>query len=256
MKVVILAGGLGTRISEETHLKPKPMIEIGGRPLLWHLMKIYSHFGLNEFIICCGYKGYIIKEYFQNYFLHCSDVTFDFTKNSTSILQRKNEPWKVTIIDTGDDTMTGGRLRRIKSYVKNDKYFCMTYGDGLGDINISELISFHEKKGKNATVTAVSPPARFGALDIQGDLVSKFTEKPDGDGTLINGGFFVLSPKVLDLIEHDNIIWEKEPLQALASAEQLSVFKHKGFWQPMDTLRDKNILEDSWSSGKASWKLW
>jgi glucose-1-phosphate cytidylyltransferase len=256
MKVVILAGGLGTRISEETHLKPKPMIEIGGRPLLWHLMKIYSHFGLNEFIICCGYKGYIIKEYFQNYFLHCSDVTFDFTKNSTSILQRKNEPWKVTIIDTGDDTMTGGRLRRIKSYVKNDKYFCMTYGDGLGDINISELISFHEKQGKNATVTAVFPPARFGALDIQGDLVSKFTEKPDGDGTLINGGFFVLSPKVLDLIEHDNIIWEKEPLQALASAEQLSVFKHKGFWQPMDTLRDKNILEDSWSSGKASWKLW
>jgi len=256
MKVVILAGGLGTRISEETHLKPKPMIEIGGHPLLWHLMKIYSHFGLNEFIICCGYKGYIIKEYFQNYFLHCSDVTFDFTKNSTSILQRKNEPWKVTIIDTGDDTMTGGRLRRIKSYVKNDKYFCMTYGDGLGDINISELIAFHETQGKNATVTAVFPPARFGALDIQGDLVSKFIEKPDGDGTLINGGFFVLSPKVLDLIEHDNIIWEKEPLQALASAKQLSVFKHKGFWQPMDTLRDKNILEDSWSSGKASWKLW
>jgi glucose-1-phosphate cytidylyltransferase len=256
MKVVILAGGLGTRISEETHLKPKPMIEIGGRPLLWHLMKIYSHFGLNEFIICCGYKGYIIKEYFQNYFLHCSDVTFDFTKNSTSILQRKNEPWKVTIIDTGDDTMTGGRLRRIKSYVKNDKYFCMTYGDGLGDINISELIAFHETQGKNATVTAVFPPARFGALDIQGDLVSKFIEKPDGDGTLINGGFFVLSPKVLDLIEHDNIIWEKEPLQALASAKQLSVFKHKGFWQPMDTLRDKNILENSWSSGKASWKLW
>lgn len=256
MKVVILAGGLGTRISEETHLKPKPMIEIGGRPLLWHIMKIYSSFGLNDFIICCGYKGYLIKEYFANYFLHMSDVTFDIANNSMEVHTRNAEPWRVTLVDTGEDTQTGGRIRRIADYVKMDEAFCCTYGDGLADINISALISFHKTHGCLASVTAVRPPGRYGALDCAGDVVNGFVEKPRGDGGLINGGFFVLSPKCIDLIKDDQATWESEPLKNLASEGALRAFKHEGFWQPMDTLREKNLLESLWAGGNAPWKTW
>jgi glucose-1-phosphate cytidylyltransferase len=256
MKVVILAGGLGTRISEETHLKPKPMIEIGGRPILWHIMKIYSHFGINDFIICCGYKGYLIKEYFANYFLHMSDVTFDISNNSMDVHQRNAESWRVTLVDTGDETMTGGRLKRIASYIQNEEAFCMTYGDGVSNVNIAHLIDFHKKQGSKATVTAVVPPGRFGALNISGNKVVGFYEKPSGDGVMVNGGFFVLSPKVLNLIDGDNTVWEQQPLETLARSGDLSVFKHKNFWQPMDTLRDKTILEELWASNTAPWKVW
>jgi len=256
MKAVILAGGLGTRISEETHLKPKPMIEIGGRPILWHIMKMYSHHGVNDFVICCGYKGYVIKEYFANYFLHMSDVTFDMSSNSMQVHQRNAEPWRVTLVDTGDDTMTGGRLKRVAPYIQDEEAFCMTYGDGVSDVNITELLAFHKSHGASATVTATLPPGRFGALDIKGDKVAGFKEKPKGDGVMINGGFFVLSPKVLDLIEGDKTIWEQRPLETLATSGQLTVFKHQGFWQPMDTLRDKTYLEELWASGDAPWKAW
>jgi glucose-1-phosphate cytidylyltransferase len=255
MKAVILAGGLGTRISEESHLKPKPMIEIGGKPILWHIMKIYSHHGINDFIICLGYKGYVIKEYFANYFLHMSDVTFDMMENQMQVHHRKAEPWKVTLVDTGDDTMTGGRLKRVASYL-DDGPFCFTYGDGVADIDISAQIAFHSKHGKWATVTAVQPPGRYGALRLEGAKVSGFTEKPRGDGGQINGGFFVLSPQCLDLIEGDGTSWESKPLARLAERSQLMAYEHKGFWQPMDTLRDKNLLEDLWTSGKAPWKNW
>jgi len=256
LKAVILAGGLGTRISEETHLKPKPMVEIGGRPLLWHILKIYSSYGVNDFIICCGYKGYVIKEYFANYFLHMSDVTFDMTTNNMVVHQRNAEPWKVTLVDTGEDTQTGGRLKRVTSYVKDDQAFCFTYGDGLSNVNISELIQFHNSHGKWATVTAVSPPGRYGALEREGCQVLGFAEKPRGDGGLINGGFFVLSPKCLDLIEGDAMPWESLPMTQLASAGELMAFEHHGFWQPMDTLREKNLLESLWESGNAPWKTW
>lgn len=255
MKAVILAGGLGTRISEETSVKPKPMIEIGGRPILWHILKSYSAHGVNDFIICCGYKGYIIKEYFANYFLHMSDVTFDMSNNTMQVHQKKAEPWKVTLVDTGENTQTGGRLKRIKDYV-GDADFCMTYGDGVGNVNIAQSIEFHKSHGKLATMTATQPPGRFGALDLQGTLVQNFLEKPHGDGGWINGGFFVLSPKVLELIEGDETLWEKAPLESLAKTGQLQAFMHKGFWQPMDTLRDKTQLEELWASGKAPWKVW
>ncbi len=256
MKAVILAGGLGTRISEETHLKPKPMVEIGGRPLLWHILKIYSSYGVNDFIICCGYKGYVIKEYFANYFLHMSDVTFDMTTNNMVVHQRNAEPWKVTLVDTGEDTQTGGRLKRVADYVKDDQAFCFTYGDGLSNVNVSELIQFHNSHGKWATVTAVSPPGRYGALEREGSQVLGFAEKPRGDGGLINGGFFVLSSKCLDLVEDDAMPWESVPMTQLASAGELMAFEHHGFWQPMDTLREKNLLESLWESGKAPWKTW
>ena len=256
MKAVILAGGLGTRISEETSLRPKPMVEVGGKPILWHIMKIYSAHGVNDFVICCGYKGYVIKEYFANYFLHMSDVTFDMSnQNSMQIHQQFAEPWKVTLVDTGENTQTGGRLKRIRHYVQ-DNDFCFTYGDGVSNINITELIAFHKKHGKQATVTAVQPPGRFGALDLNGTSVKKFVEKPHGDGMYINGGFFVLSPKVIDLIEDDSSIWERTPLERLAKSNQLEAFFHQDFWQPMDTLRDKQHLEELWSSGKAPWKAW
>ena len=256
MKAVILAGGLGTRISEETALKPKPMVEIGGKPILWHIMKIYSHHGINEFIICCGYKGYVIKEYFANYFLHQSDITFDMTNNEMKIHQERAEPWKVTLIDTGENTMTGGRLKRVKEYLDNDEPFCLTYGDGVADINISQLIKFHNTHGKLATLTSVFPQARFGSIDIEKDKVKRFVEKPRGDGALINGGFFVLNTKIFNEIDGDNTIWEQEPLNTLANKGELMAFKHDGFWQPMDTLRDKNSLEELWGSNKAPWKLW
>jgi glucose-1-phosphate cytidylyltransferase len=256
VKAVILAGGLGTRISEETHLKPKPMIEIGGRPILWHILKLYSAHGVNDFVICCGYKGYVIKEYFANYFLHMSDVTFDMSNNQMEVHQRKAEPWKVTLVDTGDDTLTGGRLKRVQAYVKEEQAFCFTYGDGLSDVDISALIRFHNEHGKLATVTAVSPPGRYGALERKGNSVTGFAEKPRGDGGLINGGFFILSPRCLDLIEGDQTSWEGAPLGKLTQQNQLMAFEHRGFWQPMDTLRDKNQLEDLWGSGKAPWKNW
>jgi glucose-1-phosphate cytidylyltransferase len=256
MKCVLLAGGLGTRISEETHLRPKPMISIGGRPLLWHIMKLYSAHGVNDFIICCGYKGYVIKEYFANYFLHMSDVTFDVSKNTMEVHQRKAEPWKVTLVDTGDDTQTGGRLKRVSDYIKKDEAFCFTYGDGVSDVDISAAIKFHQTHGKSATVTAVQPPGRYGALEQSGDQVTAFVEKPRGDGGFINGGFFVLSPKCLELIEGDNTSWEGAPLTQLAKTNEMMAFEHRGFWQPMDTLRDKYLLEDLWSSGKAPWKIW
>lgn len=256
MKAVILAGGLGTRISEETHLRPKPMIEVGGRPILWHIMKMYSHYGVNDFVICCGYKGYLIKEYFANYFLHMSDVTFDMKNNTMEVHHQKAEPWRVTLVDTGDETMTGGRLKRVATYLKDEEAFCMTYGDGVSDVNISELIAFHMRHGLKATVTAALPPGRFGALDIQGDQVSGFKEKPKGDGAMINGGFFVLSPDVINLIKDDAMLWEREPLETLASEGQLTAFQHAGFWQPMDTLRDKTHLEELWASGDAPWKVW
>ena len=253
---MILAGGLGTRISEETHLKPKPMIEIGGRPILWHILKLYSSHGVNEFIICCGYRGYLIKEYFANYFLHMSDVTFDMSNNLMEVHQRKAEPWRVTLVDTGDDTLTGGRLKRVKDYLKDEQAFCFTYGDGLSDLDISGLIRFHNEHGKWATVTAVSPPGRYGALERQGNQVTGFIEKPRGDGGLINGGFFVLSHHCLDLIEGDQTSWEGAPLTKLAEQNQLMAFEHRGFWQPMDTLRDKHHLEELWQSGNAPWKNW
>src|ERR1700686_1305986 len=256
MKAVILAGGLGTRISEETHLKPKPMIDIGGKPILWHVMKIYSAHGVNDFVICCGYKGYVIKEYFTNYFLHMSDVTFDMAKNKMKVHHQKAEPWKVTLVDTGEDTLTGGRLRRVASYVKDEDAFCFTYGDGGADIDISAESTFHKQHGKWAAVTAVQPPGRYGALQVEGSKVAAFTEKPRGDGGLINGGFFVLSPKCLDLIEGDRSSWEGEPLIKLSAMGQMMAYEHSGFWQPMDTLRDKNLLEDLWRSGKAPWKVW
>lgn len=256
MKAVILAGGLGTRISEETSSRPKPMIEIGGRPILWHIMKIYSSYGINEFIVCCGYKGYMIKEYFANYFLHMSDVTFDMQNNRMEVHEGHAEPWKVTLVDTGEDTMTGGRLKRVAEYLKNEKAFCFTYGDGVADINISALLNFHKKHGKLATITAVQPPARYGALNIDADIVRGFIEKPQGEGGWINGGFFVLSPDCLDFIADDTIFWEGEPLDKLAEQGELMAFEHEGFWQPMDTLREKNHLENLWQSGKAPWKTW
>lgn len=256
MKAVILAGGLGTRISEETHLKPKPMIEIGGRPILWHIMKIYSAHGVNDFVICCGYKGYAIKEYFANYFLHMADVTFDMQNNRMEVHQQKVEPWRVTLVDTGESTMTGGRLKRVAGYLQEEEAFCFTYGDGVADIDIRREIAFHKQHGKLATVTAVQPPGRYGALDMDGAIVSGFTEKPRGDGGLINGGFFVLSPKCIDFIESDATVWEAGPLARLASSGELRGFEHTGFWQPMDTLREKNLLEGLWSSGKAPWKVW
>ncbi|MCP1403796.1 glucose-1-phosphate cytidylyltransferase [Achromobacter insolitus] len=256
MKAIILAGGLGTRISEETHVKPKPMVEIGGKPILWHIMKMYSAHGVNDFVICCGYKGYVIKEYFANYFLHMSDVTFDMANNQMEVHQRKAEPWRVTLVDTGDDTMTGGRLKRVADYVKEEEAFCFTYGDGVADVDISALIAFHRKHGRAATVTAVQPPGRYGALKMEDDLVAGFTEKPRGDGGLINGGFFVLSPEVLPLIEGDHISWEMEPLETLARRGDLMAFRHMGFWQPMDTLREKRMLETLWETNKAPWRVW
>lgn len=256
MKAVILAGGLGTRISEETSIKPKPMIEIGGMPILWHIMKIYSNSNVNDFVICCGYKGYVIKEYFANYFLHMSDVTIDLSDNSMEVHHPKAEPWKITLIDTGEDTMTGGRLLRVSDYIKNEKYFCFTYGDGLSDINIKSLIDFHKNHGKLVTISAVTPPGRYGAIDFDQNQVKGFVEKPPGDGGLINGGYFVLSPKVLDYIDGDHTTWEELPLQKLAEESQIVAYKHTGFWQPMDTLREKNLLEDLWSSNHAPWKVW
>jgi glucose-1-phosphate cytidylyltransferase len=256
MKTVILAGGLGTRISEESHLRPKPMIEIGGKPILWHIMKIYSAHGLNDFVICCGYKGYVIKEYFANYFLHTSDVTFDMAENKMQVHQQFAEPWKVTLVDTGDHTMTGGRLKRIAPYVSNEEAFCLTYGDGVANIDISAQIEFHRKHGKLATVTAVRPPGRYGALRMDGNAVTGFTEKPLGDGGAINGGYFVLSPRCLELIDGDESSWETGPLVRLAEIGQLVAFMHSGFWQPMDTLREKTLLEDLWSSRTAPWRIW
>ncbi|WP_313132049.1 glucose-1-phosphate cytidylyltransferase [Stutzerimonas nitrititolerans] len=256
MKAVILAGGLGTRLSEETSTRPKPMVEIGGKPILWHIMKIYAAHGINDFVICCGYKGYVIKEYFANYFLHMSDVTFNMRDNSMEVHNKRAEPWSVTLVDTGDNSMTGGRLRRVSEYVKHEEAFCFTYGDGVGDINIAETVRFHKAHGKAATLTATYPPGRFGALDIRNSQVMSFKEKPKGDGAMINGGFFVLAPQVLDYLTDDNTVWEQEPLMKLASDNQLMAYEHQGFWQPMDTLRDKNHLEELWESGKAPWKIW
>jgi glucose-1-phosphate cytidylyltransferase len=257
MKVVILAGGYGTRISEESHLRPKPMIEIGGKPILWHIMKIYSSYGISDFIICCGYKGYQIKEYFFNYSLHMSDVTFNMSKNSVVVHNRNVEPWNVTLVDTGESTMTGGRLRRAAPYLDGESSFCMTYGDGVGDVDIRNLITFHETHGRLATLTAVYPPARFGALGIEAnDDVFSFREKHEGDGELISGGFFVLSRSVIDYIDGDQTIWERGPLERLARERQLKAFHHRGFWQPMDTLRDKTYLEELWAQGRAPWKTW
>ncbi|MDH5299867.1 MAG: glucose-1-phosphate cytidylyltransferase [Gammaproteobacteria bacterium] len=256
MKAVILAGGLGTRLSEETDLKPKPMVEIGGKPILWHIMKIYSAYGVNDFIICCGYKGYVIKEYFANYFLHQSDVTFCMRENRMEVHEKRAEPWQVTLVDTGEKSMTGGRLRRVAEYVKNEDAFFFTYGDGVGDVDIGKTLQYHRQQGKLATLTATYPPGRFGALDIHNGLVKTFQEKPRGDGALINGGFFVLSPKVLDYIAGDDTTWEQEPLNRLAADGQLAAYEHNGFWQPMDTLRDKHHLEDLWNKKKAPWKVW
>jgi len=256
MKAVILAGGLGTRISEETSIKPKPMVEIGGKPILWHIMKMYSSHGINDFIICCGYKGYVIKEYFANYFLHQSDVTFSMKKNSMKVHQKRAEPWTITLVDTGDNSMTGGRLGRVSAYVKDEDAFCFTYGDGLSDVNISELIKFHKGHGKDATLTSVIPPGRFGALDVQDNQVIQFVEKPKGDGNMINGGFFVLSPKVLKRISGDDCIWEQEPLKGLALDGNLMAYKHENFFQPMDTLRDLIYLQELWEQDNAPWKTW
>lgn len=255
MKAVILAGGLGTRISEETQIRPKPMVEIGGKPVLWHIMKIYAAHHVNDFVICLGYKGYMIKEYFANYFLHMSDVTFDMKDNRMDVHQRYAEPWRVTLVDTGDATMTGGRLKRARDYV-GEETFCFTYGDGLSNVNVTELIAFHHEQGTTATVTAVQPPGRFGALDLKRARITGYREKPQGDGGWVNGGFFVLSPKVLDYIEGDSTVWEREPLERLAREGELSAFRHPGFWQPMDTLRDRNLLEDLWASNRAPWKVW
>jgi glucose-1-phosphate cytidylyltransferase len=256
MKAVILAGGLGTRLSEETSVKPKPMVEIGGKPILWHILKSYSAHGINDFVICCGYKGYIIKEFFANYFLHTSDVTFDMQHNTMQVHERHAEPWKVTLVDTGESTQTGGRLKRVRQYVENDEAFCFTYGDGVSDIDITASIAFHKAHGKLATMTAVQPPGRFGALDLDGDAITAFKEKPQGDGNWINGGYFVLSPKVIDYITEDGTYWERDPLERLAAERQLNAYQHSGFWQPMDTLRDKVALEELWQSGHAPWKRW
>lgn len=256
MKAVILAGGLGTRLAEETSLRPKPMIEIGGKPILWHIMKMYSQYNVNDFIVCCGYKGYLIKEYFANYFLHQSDVTFCMRTNSMEVHQQRAEPWKVTLVDTGTHSMTGGRLKRVESFIKDEKAFCMTYGDGVSDINIKSLINFHDTHGLEATLTSTYAPGRFGALDIIENKIVAFKEKPKGDGAMINGGFFVLSPKVLKRISSDNCVWEQKPLMELAKDGKLMAFKHEGFWQPMDTLRDKAYLEDLWENNKAPWKTW
>jgi glucose-1-phosphate cytidylyltransferase len=256
MKAVILAGGLGTRISEETHLRPKPMIEIGGRPMLWHVLKLYSSHGINDFVICCGYRGYVIKEYFANYFLHMSDVTFDLENNRMEVHERKAEPWRVTLVDTGEETMTGGRLKRVAAHLANEESFCFTYGDGLADVDIGALVDFHRTHGKMATVTGVRPPGRYGAIERDGARVTAFAEKPRGDGGLINGGFFVLSPACLELIEGDHTSWESDPLVQLAARDEMMVYEHTGFWQPMDTLRDKNHLESLWNNGRAPWKVW
>ncbi len=256
MKAVILAGGLGTRFAEETSLRPKPMIEIGGRPILWHILKIYAAHGVNDFVICCGYKGYVIKEYFANYFLHMSDVTFDMRGNEMIVHEKRAEPWKVTLVDTGDDSMTGGRLKRVADYVKDEEFFFFTYGDGVGDIDITKSIAFHRSHGKLATMTATYPPGRFGALEIEDGQITHFLEKPKGDGGMINGGYFVMSPKVIDYITEDATVWEQEPLRNLAADGELMGYEHHGFWQPMDTLRDKQHLEELWSSGKAPWRVW
>lgn len=254
-KAVILAGGLGTRLAEETSVKPKPMVEIGGKPILWHIMKIYSRHGINEFVVCLGYKGYVIKEYFQNYFLHTSDVTFDFTSDQTIIHNRRADPWKVTLVDTGDNTMTGGRIKRIAPYVEGEE-FCLTYGDGVSDIDVGELINFHHQHDRQATVTVVRPDGRFGAVDMQGDLVTGFKEKPAGEAGWINAGFFVLAPEIFETIDGDMTVWEREPMERLASGGNLMAYKHHGFWQPMDTLRDKQHLEELWAGGRAAWKKW
>ena len=256
MKAVILAGGLGTRLSEETATRPKPMVEIGGKPILWHILKSYAHHGVNDFVICCGYKGYVIKEYFANYFLHMSDVTFDMRSNRMEVHHKRAEPWNVTLVDTGDDSMTGGRLLRVAKYVKDEEAFCFTYGDGVGDIDITKTIEYHRQHGKAATLTATFPPGRFGALDMENGAVRSFREKPKGDGAMINGGYFVLSPSVLKYIKDDSTTWEQEPLNQLAEDKQLMAHEHHGFWQPMDTLRDKHHLEELWASGKAPWKVW
>lgn len=256
MKAVILAGGLGTRLSEETSTRPKPMVEIGGKPILWHILKMYSNHGVNDFIICCGYKGYVIKEYFANYFLHMSDVTFDMHSNEMVVHEKRAESWKVTLVDTGDNSMTGGRLRRVADYIRNEDSFCFTYGDGVSDVDISASIQFHKSHGKAATLTATFPPGRFGALDIRGQTVKKFMEKPKGDGGKINGGFFVLPPSVLNYLDNDATVWEQEPLQMMAKEGQLMAYEHEGFWQPMDTLRDKIYLEELWDKGAAPWKSW
>lgn len=256
MKAVILAGGLGTRLSEETALRPKPMVEIGGKPILWHIMKMYASHGVSDFVICCGYKGYVIKEYFANYFLHMSDVTINMQKNTMEVHEKRAEPWNVTLVDTGEHSMTGGRLKRVAKYVQDEEAFFFTYGDGVGDIDISASLAFHRAHGKNATLTATYPPGRFGALDIQNGQVLNFKEKPKGDGAMINGGFFVLSPKVLEHIEDDATTWEQTPLMKLAEEGELMAFEHQGFWQPMDTLRDKHLLESLWESGTAPWKSW
>ena len=256
MKAVILAGGLGTRLSEETTVKPKPMVEVGGKPILWHILKSYSCHGINDFVICCGYRGYVIKEFFANYFLHTSDVTFDLQANSMEVHERHAEPWRVTLIDTGADSMTGGRLKRVREHVAKDEAFCFTYGDGVSDIDIGASIAFHKQHGKLATMTAVQPPGRFGAVDMDGSRILSFKEKPQGDGNWVNGGYFVLSPKVIDLIDDDSTIWEKGPMEALAQQGEMHAFHHHGFWQPMDTLRDKVLLEGLWDSGKAPWKRW
>ena len=254
MKAVILAGGLGTRLSEETHLKPKPMVEVGGKPILWHILKTYSHYGINEFVICCGYKGYVIKEFFANYFLHTSDVTFHMDLNHMEIHRRNAEPWKITLVDTGETTLTGGRLARVREFLGDT--FCFTYGDGVADVNLTALVDHHRRNGKQATVTAVQPPGRYGALGLAGDLVDHFQEKPEGDGSWINGGYFVLEPSVIDLIDGDHCTWEQAPLKSLAESGELSVYRHQGFWQPMDTLRDRTKLEELWASGRAPWKVW
>lgn len=256
MKAVILAGGLGTRFSEETSVRPKPMIEIGGRPILWHIMKNYSAHGVNDFVICCGYKGYVIKEFFANYFLHMSDVTFDMAENAMTVHQRRAEPWRVSLIDTGEDAMTGGRLLAVRDHLAADDAFCFTYGDGVGDVDITQLIAFHRAHGKAATMTVAAPPGRFGAVHIQGDAVRSFQEKPEGDGAVVNAGFFVLSPEVIDLIDGPGTTWEQEPLRTLAARGDLMAYRHTGFWQPMDTLRDKNHLQELWSAGRAPWKTW
>lgn len=256
VKAVILAGGLGTRISEETMYRPKPMINIGGKPLLWHIMKGYSAHGIHDFVICCGYMGYMIKEYFANYFLHTSDVTFDINKNSMEIHERHAEPWRVTLVDTGEETQTGGRLKRVRRYLENEEFFCFTYGDGVSNIDIGEQLAFHRSHQRLATIAAVAPPGRFGALSIKEKAVTAFIEKPLGDGGLINGGFFVLSPKVLDLIDGDDDAWEGTPVQRLIAQDQLMAWQHSGFWRPMDTLRDKMLLEDLWGKGQAPWKTW
>lgn len=256
MKAIILAGGLGTRISEESHLKPKPMIDIGGKPIIWHVMKVYSCHGINDFLICLGYKGYLIKEYFANYFLHMSDVTFDMRNNQMHVHERYAEPWRVTLVDTGEHTMTGGRLRRVRDYLQENETFCFTYGDGVADVDIPALLDFHRAQGRLATVTAVQPPGRYGALTVLDDRVRGFQEKPQGDGGWINGGFFVLSPQAIEYIAGDAVIWEREPLERLAREGQLAAYCHRGFWQPMDTLRDKVYLEELWASGRAPWKIW